>query len=54
MSFADAMQSMQDMNTQEYDLKQIFHKVREVSKKRKCKEALELILKLQVDPTQGD
>jgi large subunit ribosomal protein L1 len=37
---------MQEMATQDFDLKSILHKVREVSKKRKCKEAFELILKL--------
>lgn len=32
----------------------IFEKTKEVSKERKCKESVEVIIKLNVDPTQGD
>ena len=43
------------MNTQqEFDPLEVFKVAREISKERKFKESFEVILKLNVDPTQGD
>lgn len=39
---------------QEFEAAEIFEKVRELSKERKFEESFELIVKLNVDPTQGD
>ena len=44
-----------EINTQkEYDAAEIFSVAREISKERKFKESFEVIVKLNVDPTQGD
>ena len=39
---------------QEFEAAEIFSKVRDVSRERKFEESFELIVKLNVDPTQGD
>lgn len=38
----------------EYDANEIFEQAKTVSKERKFVESVELIVKLNVDPTQGD
>jgi large subunit ribosomal protein L1 len=43
-----------DVEKNEYPYTEIISKVMEVSKERKFNESFELILKLNVDPTQGD
>ena len=39
---------------QEFASNEIFSKIDEISKERKFKESIEVILKLNVDPTKGD
>lgn len=38
----------------EYAAAEIFEAVKGISKERKCVESFEVIVKLNVDPTQGD
>ena len=40
--------------SKEYKTTEIFNRLMEVSKKRKFKESVEVIVKLNVDPTRGD
>ena len=40
--------------SKEYKTTDIFNRLMEVSKKRKFKESVEVIVKLNVDPTRGD
>ena len=48
------MSQMIDNINREYSVKEIFSAVKSSSKERKFPESLELILQLNVDPTQGD
>lgn len=48
------MNSMLDQQNKEFDVNEIFPYLKSISKERKFSESLELILKLNVDPTQGD
>ncbi len=45
---------MMDSVTKEYTVQEIFPKLKQISRERKFPESLELIIKLNVDPTQGD
>lgn len=38
----------------EYEATEIFEAAKDISKERKFKESFEVIVKLNVDPTQGD
>jgi len=48
------MSSIIDNINREYSIKEIFSAIKSTSKERKFPESLELILQLNVDPTQGD
>jgi len=45
---------MMDQTNKEFDVNEVFAYLKQISKQRKFSESLELILKLNVDPTQGD
>lgn len=48
------MSAMLDQANKEYSASEIFAQLKQISKERKFAESLELIVKLNVDPTQGD
>ena len=48
------MSSIIDNINREYSIKEVFSAIKSTSKERKFPESLELILQLNVDPTQGD
>ena len=45
---------MMDRLDKEYKVNEVFKAAREASKERKFLESFEVIIKLNVDPTQGD
>jgi len=45
---------MLDQSNKEFDASEVFTHLKNISKARKFPESIELILKLNVDPTQGD
>ena len=45
---------MLDRVNKEFSVKEVFTQLNQISKERKFPESVELILKLNVDPTQGD
>jgi large subunit ribosomal protein L1 len=53
-SAESVVSSIMEVNQKEFNSNEIIEKVIEVSKERKFNESFELILKLNVDPTQGD
>lgn len=53
-SAESAMQALLNLQNKEHDIQSVFSHVKEISKPRKFSESVELILKLNVDPTQGD
>lgn len=48
------LEMMMDSVNKEFTVQEIFPKLKQISRERKFSESLELILKLNVDPTQGD
>jgi len=48
------LDSMFDTQKTEFSAADIFDKAKELSKVRKCDESFEVIVKLNVDPTQGE
>jgi len=45
---------MIDSANKDYTVQEVFAQLKQISKERKFRESMELILKLNVDPTQGD
>ena len=49
-----AVSNLLDMVNKDFKMEEIFAKCKELSKVRKFDESFEVIVKLNVDPTQGD
>lgn len=49
-----ALEMMMDSATKEFTVQEVFAHLKKISKERKFREGIELIIKLNVDPTQGD
>lgn len=50
----DNLESFFEQPNKEFDAADIFKRAKEISKERKFEESFEVIVKLNVDPTQGD
>jgi len=54
MSTEEQIANIMNMTNKEWKIEEIFGRAKEISKERKFTESIEAIVKLNVDPTQGD
>jgi ribosomal protein L1 len=48
------IQDISQQGSREYKLNEVFGRIKEVSKERKFDETVDVMVKLNVDPTKGD